>query len=225
MKIQIALILALSVLMVIAQNGRQVEIEKLQKDYWVCKSASNNSLIVEEDSTVTLIDFPRNEVACNELNNWIKSNINKPIGQLIFTTKENVDSNLVSILNPMLVHDFYGVLSLLGGARLLQQKADVSVEIGSFTVFDATPRLSIHYPSQDKDGDNLVVFSDEDGVVFLGDYLNLDSKSPKKARTKVSAGLLQILEITSNSDKYIQSQGEVKNSKEIESHQDKMLQN
>lgn len=175
MKKLLTILIITATLVTIAQM-RGTSPQKISDGVWVHSYFDQdgnriNSLIVEEDSTVTLVDIPNDRESAEDLLKWINESTGKEIGQLIVSSYNSIDSNLIDIFSPMVIHDFKSVVTLMGAGELVEDKADMSVQIGNFTIFDATPRLSMLYPGDGSVDDNLIVFNIDDKVVYLGSFI------------------------------------------------------
>jgi hypothetical protein len=204
----------LSITLVLFAQVEKSNPQPIKTGIWVfadeTSSSRINSLIVEEDSTITLVDLPKSKEKALELSEWISSNFNKPIGQLILSASFGVDSTIIEIFNPMVIHSFNSVFSMLGGAELLEERADISTKVGSFAIYDATPRMSMLYPGYFGGNNSLIVFSHDDNIAYLSN-LSLDKIKRMDASRKkaIKASIKYIKTNTQNCEYYITRNGKV----------------
>lgn len=186
-----------------------VEFENIRDDYWLCKSKASNILIVEEDSTITMVGVPSNIEETKEINTWIAQKFKKELGQLIISDDSMSDDQIRLILNPMVTHSFSSIIEMIAPSSLATQSIG-PIEFGNFIITDATPRLSIMYPGIAFSKSNLIVFSNDDKVAYFGNILTGENKLQTGSESKILSwkrSLESALE-TIDADYYIPYRGD-----------------
>lgn len=157
--------------LIITASLSAVEFNNLTSDYWQIKCSDSNLLIVEEDSTFTLIGLPKSINDAKEINSWLAKNSKKELGQLIVTDSSTYNQEIINILDPMVIHTFSSIISMITPNSEAGQNYSL-VQIGSFNIADATPRMSIMYPGVAFSKTNLIVYSNDDKIAYFGNILS-----------------------------------------------------
>lgn len=207
-------------LVLVAFSQLNADPEPVAEGIWIHISKSEsgqmyNTLIVEEDSSLTVIDLPVNLKSLQNLQAWLENNFDKEIGQLIISSKANIDTNLIPYANPKVIHNFESVVKLMGAGELVENKADISTEIGNFTVFDATPRLSMLYPGKGKTNKNLILFNLDDKLVYLGSFFGNNINNLDK-QDNISENIQFLLKNTDSCEKFIPRIGDIISKNELD---------